>query len=86
MNTPAPLLDAALTASIIRRLSRVIAGALVGRGWVADSDAEFWSGVILAALTEGWALYRDWRARTSSNAETLTTHATTGNAAPDPKP
>lgn len=85
MNTPTPLLDAALTASLFRRLSRVIAGALVGRGWVADSDTEFWSGVILAALTEGWALYRDWRARTALHAETLTTQAT-GNASPDPKP
>ncbi len=78
-------MDSAIAASIIRRLSRVIAGALVGRGWVVDSDSELWAGVILAVLTEGWALYRDWRARTALHAETLTTQAKTGNATPDPK-
>lgn len=89
MSTPTIPIDGALLASAIRRIARYVSGGLATKGLISNSDVEFYSGLIVLVLTEGWSIYRDWQARREARAplhaeETPPTPA--GQAAPDPKP
>jgi hypothetical protein len=89
MNTLIATIDGALLASAIRRVARYVSGGLATKGLISDSDGEFYSGLIVLVLTEGWSIYRDWRAKREARAPLHaeeTPPKPAGEAASDPKP
>ena len=88
MSTPTIPIDRALVASAVRRIARYVSGGLATKGLISKSDVEFYSGLIVLVLTEGWSIYSDWLARREARAPL---HADTppnpaGSASSDPKP
>jgi hypothetical protein len=43
--------------SVIRQVATAIAGSIAARGFIADSEAELWGGVIAAVLIAAWGYF-----------------------------
>jgi hypothetical protein len=81
-------IDSHLTASIVRRIARYVAGGLATKGVIANSDQEFYVGLAVLLATEAWAFYRDRQARRASkdlHASEIPSEPSTAQDAREPK-